>query len=116
MKVLLDENIDKKLKEMLSAPEIDCQTVRGAGYRGKKNGELLALAEVGYDVFVTMDRSLRKQQSFAGRRIALLLIRAQSNRIIKDVIPYRPEIRDALKSIKPGEFREVGWMSPATKA
>jgi len=114
MKVLLDENIDKKLKEILSTSEIECQTVKGAGYRGKKNGELLALADDVYDVFVTMDKSIRKQQNFVGLRIALLLIRAQSNRI-KDVTPYLQEIIAALQSIKPGEFREVGWVNPATK-
>jgi predicted nuclease of predicted toxin-antitoxin system len=112
VKVLLDENIDKKLKAMLSEPDIDCQTVREVGYRGKKNGDLLALVEGLYDVFVTMDKSIRKQQNLRGRQIALLLVRAQSNRI-KDVVPYVQDIKNALRNIKPGQFREVGWTKSA---
>ena len=81
MKVLLDENIDKKLKEMLISPDIECETVKGAGYRGKKNGELLVLAERSYDVFVTMDKSIRKQQNLAGWRIALLLVRVRQTEL-----------------------------------
>lgn len=72
LKVLLDENIDDKLKVLLSEPDIKCHTVKNFGHRGAKNGELLALAEGVYDVFVTMDKSIRKQQNLAGRRIALL--------------------------------------------
>jgi hypothetical protein len=108
LKVLLDENVDKKLRAKFADVDIDCKTVTGIGYRGKKNGELLALVDGVYDVFVTMDKSIRKQQNFAGRRIALLLIRAPSNRI-KDVLPYLHEIKDNLRQIKPGEFREAGW-------
>ena len=102
--------MDKKLRTLLQEPGIECQTVTGAGYRGKKNGELLGLADGVYDVFVTMDKSIRKQQNLVGRHIALLLIRAHSSRI-KDVIPYMQEIKDNLRNIKPGEFREVGWIA-----
>lgn len=115
MKVLLDENIDKKLKALLSERDIECDTVKDFGHRGAKNGELLAFAEGIYDVFVTMDKSIRKQQNLAGRRIALLLIRARSNRV-KDVIPYLREIKDNIRNIKPGEFREVGWIKPRGKS
>jgi hypothetical protein len=110
----LDENIDKKLRGKLADRDINCKTVADVGYRGKKNGELLALVDGIYDVFVTMDKSIRKQQNLAGRRIALLLVRARSNRI-KDVLPYLQEIKDNLRTIKPGEFREVGWAKTVSK-
>ena len=42
-KLLLDECIPKKLKSHLSG--CDCVTVPEAGWAGKKNGELLSLAE-----------------------------------------------------------------------
>ena len=114
MKVLLDENIDKKLRVKLADHDISCNTVTDVGYRGKKNGELLALIDGIYDVFVTMDKSIRKQQNLAGRRIALLLIRARSNRV-KDFLPYLQEIKDNLRKIKPGGFREVGWTKTVSK-
>ena len=42
-KLLLDECIPRKFKSHLSG--YDCLTVPGAGWAGKKNGELLSLAE-----------------------------------------------------------------------
>ena len=51
MKVLLDECIPRKFKNCL--PGHECQTVPIAGFAGKKNGELLRLAEAeGFDVFL----------------------------------------------------------------
>jgi len=43
MKLLLDECLLRKLKAQLGGHE--CMTVPEAGLAGKKNGELLALAE-----------------------------------------------------------------------
>ena len=48
----------------------------------QKNGLLLSLAEAaGFDVFLTMDRGLQYQQNLVGRVIAILIIRARSNRL-----------------------------------
>jgi len=43
MKLLLDECVPRKFKNHL--PGHECQTVPEAGLGGKKNGELLSLAE-----------------------------------------------------------------------
>jgi hypothetical protein len=43
MKVLLDECLPRKFKNHLT--EHECSTVPEAGWAGKKNGELLSLAE-----------------------------------------------------------------------
>ena len=43
MKILLDECIPRKLKDTLA--DHACQTVPEAGLAGKKNGDLLSLAE-----------------------------------------------------------------------
>jgi hypothetical protein len=79
MRVLLDECIPRKLKYSLLDQE--CQTVPEAGLAGKKNGTLLKLAEsAGFEIFVTMDKGLEYEQNLAGRSIALLILRAKSNR------------------------------------
>ena len=55
----------------------DCQTVPEVGMAGKKNGELLSLAEAaGFAVFLTMDRGLQYEQNLTGRNIAILVIRS----------------------------------------
>jgi predicted nuclease of predicted toxin-antitoxin system len=87
MKVLIDECAPKALKVALAASGFDCTTVLEAGWSGKENGELLALADASFDVVVTIDRNLRYQQNLTGRRIALLIVRARSNRVV-DLEPH----------------------------
>src|SRR5215475_11279 len=59
MKVLVDECAPKALKMALAASGFDCTTVQEAGWSGKENGELLALADASFNVVVTIDRNLR---------------------------------------------------------
>jgi hypothetical protein len=54
MRVLLDECVPRKFRNFL--PDYDCHTVPEEGLAGKKNGELLSLAEKsGFQVFLTRD-------------------------------------------------------------
>jgi hypothetical protein len=55
-------------------PGHDCRTVPDEGLAGKKNGELLALAEKqGVQVFLTLDRGLEYEQNLQRRRVAIIL-------------------------------------------
>ena len=99
-KVLLDECIPRKLKSYLSG--YDCITVPEAGWSGKKNGELLSLAENGgFQVFVSLDQGIEFQQNLTGRNIAVILLRAKSNRLA-DLIPLAGKILMSLSSIELG--------------
>jgi len=99
-KLLLDECIPRKLKSHLSG--YDCVTVPEAGWAGKKNGELLSLAEnAGFQVFVSLDQGIEFQQNLTGRNIAVILLRAKSNRLA-DLIPLAAKILMSLSSIEPG--------------
>lgn len=106
MKLLLDECVPRKFRNLL--PSHDCRTVPEEGLAGKKNGELLSLAEqAGFDVFVTLDRGLEYQQNLQGRIIAVVLIRAKSSRLV-DLLPLSPELLRVLRSVRPGELVKVG--------
>ena len=98
MKVLIDESAPKALKVALAASAFDCTTVQEAGWSGKENGELLVLADASFDVVVTIDRNLRYQQNLTGRKIALLIVRARSNRVV-DLEPHFPACMEALRTI-----------------
>ena len=105
MKVLLDECVPRKLKRALS--NHDCQTVPEAGFAGKRNGQLLSLAEsAGYELFFTLDKGLQYQQNMAGRSIAILIVRARSNRL-DDLLLLLESCLTAMNSIKPGEVIRV---------
>lgn len=106
MKILIDECIPRKLKLDLLAHGHECSTVQEAGFAGKRNGELIALAELSFDLFVTLDKNLQYQQNLAGRKISILIVRTKSNRIT-DIRPHLAACLVAMQSIRPGQIVEV---------
>ena len=107
MKLLLDECVPRKVKFLFADGGHECETVRDAGFSGKGNGELLALAEERFDVLITIDKNIRYQQNMTGRNIAVLIIRSASNDL-DDIRPHVPHALLALQSVKPGQIVEVG--------
>lgn len=77
------------------------------GWAGLTNGELLARAEVDFDVFVTVDTSLPFQQQLSKFRLATLLLRAPSNQLT-DLEPLIPLLLASLSKAKRGEVHVVG--------
>ena len=99
-KLLLDECIPRKFKSHLSG--YDCLTVPEVGWTDKKNGELLDLAQnAGFQVFVSLDQGIEFQQNLTGRNVAVILLRANSNRLA-DLIPLAGKVLMSLSSIEPG--------------
>ncbi len=107
MKILIDECAPKALKRTLAARGHECLTVQEAGWSGKENGELLALAEARFEVLFTLDTNLRYQQNLAGRRIAIVILHARSNRL-DDLSPHFPACVKILETIKPRDIVHVG--------
>jgi predicted nuclease of predicted toxin-antitoxin system len=106
MQILIDECIDERLRNFL--PGHNCQTARYAGLAGFKNGALLTAAEeAGFDVLLTVDHGMTYQQNLRGRRIAIVVFRAKSNRL-KDLLPHITATLVHLESIKPGQIVNVG--------
>jgi hypothetical protein len=104
MRVLLDECVPRILRKDLPGHEV--KTVVEVGWAGVKNGRLLQLAAGQYDVFLTVDRNLEYQQSFAGVPIAVLVVDVPSNDIA-DIRPLMPAVLKALPNVKPGTVTHV---------
>lgn len=64
MNILLDENLDWRLGQDLTAH--NTSAVSMIGWAGVKNGELLRRANVQFDVLVTMDKGIYHQQNISG--------------------------------------------------
>jgi hypothetical protein len=77
------------------------------GWSGKKNGDLLRLAENEFDALITIDTNLRYQQNLTGRKIAIVLLRAPSNRLAH-LKSHFDACEQALRTLKPGDFVEIG--------
>ena len=78
MKLLLDENLPKKLKLDFNTHEI--YTVKDMNWQGIKNGELLKLmVEYNFIALLTFDKNLQYQQNFAKYSIAVFVLQAEIN-------------------------------------
>ena len=99
MKVLLDECIAWRLSREIIGHDV--QTARQMGWTAIKNGELLTLAAVEFDIFVTVDRNLSFQQNLASHSIAVIILRAKTNRL-SDLQPLVARLLAAIESAKSG--------------
>jgi predicted nuclease of predicted toxin-antitoxin system len=78
MRLLLDENLPKRLK--LDFPEHEIYTVRDKEWNGIKNGELLKLLiENNFNALLTFDKNLQHQQNFEKYTIAVFVLSAKIN-------------------------------------
>jgi predicted nuclease of predicted toxin-antitoxin system len=107
MRLLFDECVSRLFKAGFAVHGHECFTVPEVGLAGRKNGELLTLAEDKFDVFVTIDKNIRYQQNLSGRKTAVLIIRARSSEI-DDLLRELPACIIALQSIRPGQVVEIG--------
>ena len=104
MRILLDENLNWRLERFLPGHEV--KSVPRIGWAGLKNGKLLARAEQKFDVLITMDGSMASQQNLARLRLAIVALRAPSNRL-QDTSPLMPKVLTLLPTLKPGRVVKV---------
>ncbi|WP_132051304.1 DUF5615 family PIN-like protein [Pseudocnuella soli] len=78
MKLLLDENLPKRLKN--DFPDHEIYTVRDKSWNGIKNGQLLALmVENGFHALLTFDKNLQHQQNFHKYTFSVFVLSAVNN-------------------------------------
>ena len=78
MKLLLDENLPKKLK--LDFPSHEVFTVREMQWNGIKNGALLKLMiENDFNALLSFDQNIQYQQNFAKYSITVFVLIAEIN-------------------------------------
>ena len=81
------------------------QSSRWAG-PGVQNGELLALAAVEFDAFITVDKNLSYQQNLTTLPVAVIVLDAISNEL-PALLPLVPALDRALSSLKPRTYIRV---------
>jgi hypothetical protein len=99
VRVLLDECLPRRLKRELVGHEV--RTAPEMGWASKKNGQLLALAQTNFDIFLTSDRNLSHQQNLSTFEIAVVVLIAPSNRI-DDLRPLVPQLLEILPNARLG--------------
>jgi hypothetical protein len=103
-RVLLDECLPHDLRHALAGFWVE--TADYAQVAGLTNGRLLDAIQGRFDVLVTVDSSLPRQQNLTGRGLSVIVLRAPTNRI-EDLLPLLPALLSALNSIKSEEVAHV---------
>ena len=100
MRILLDENLDWRLRRDLPGHQVE--SVPLLGWAGIQNGALLSRAvETGFELLVTMDGNMVHQQDIPSQGIAVVALRARSNRLA-DTRPLMPSLLSLLSDLRPG--------------
>jgi hypothetical protein len=102
MRILLDECVPSPMLSLLG--QHSCTTVQIRGWGGIKNGDLLARAEVEFDLFITSDQNIRYQQNLGGLSIAVLEL---STNDIGRIQTAAFLVEEAMAEIQPGEFKHL---------
>lgn len=105
MKVFVDECVDWRLSRDIAGHEV--KTARQMGWSEIKNGQLLALAQELFNVFVTVDRNLSFQQHLPAFSIAVIVMRARSNRL-SDLQPLVSTLLAQIETAPRGAVTYVG--------
>ena len=105
MRVLLDENLPHKLRQLFE-DNIEVVTVDYQGWKGKENGDLLSMAAVEFDAFITMDRSIPNQHNLTDINMGIVLLEAESNRF-EELAPLISQVNVALKTLENGQVVRI---------
>ena len=78
MKLLLDENLPKRLKFLFPLHQV--VTVRDMQWNGIKHGQLLSLMlDDHFDALLTFDKNMQHQQNFSKYTIAVFVLTGPNN-------------------------------------
>lgn len=105
MRILLDENLPKRLRfRLVSRIGIsDVKTVREMNWNGRKNGELLGLLTFnGFEVLITADKSLYKQQNLDKFAVTVIVLNVRTTKY-QDIQPILPKLYDLLDNLPIGK-------------
>jgi hypothetical protein len=91
VRILLDECVPWPMRHLLAGH--DCTNVQKQGWKGTKNGALLALASGEFDLFITSDQN-----------IAVLELSTNDLRRIRAAAAM---IQSEISKVKPGAYRRI---------
>jgi predicted nuclease of predicted toxin-antitoxin system len=98
MKLLLDENLPKRLK--IDFPDHEVYTVREMAWNGVKDVQLLSfLDKHGFHALLTFDKNIRYQQNFVNSGITIFILSAHINSY-QELTKLPPLVRHYLEKVK----------------
>lgn len=104
MRILLDNCVPADLAPHIRGHEL--ATAVAMGWAALDDQALLDAMAGRFDTLLTVDKSIPYQQALGGRPIAVIVMRARSNRV-GDLARLVPALQKVLRTIGQGEVREV---------
>lgn len=104
MRILLDNCVPVDLGPHIVGHEVT--NAVDMGWAQLDDGPLLDAMAGQFDVLLTVDKSMPFQQLLVGRPLAVIVLRARSNRV-GHLARLAPALLRALKSAESGDFLEV---------
>ena len=105
MKLLLDEDLPVDFRHHIAGHQVF--TVDYMGWKGTRNGRLLALAAAGgFDALVTGDKNIEFQQNLTTLPVAIVVLIAPTT-TLPDLVGVVPNLLSALATLAPRSLVHV---------
>ena len=105
MRVLLDECVPRRLKSDIAGHDVS--TVHDERWLGIPDRELLRRAEGRFDVIVTVDQGVPRQNPISRFSFSVVVLRARHNRY-RDLTPLIPHLLEQLPTLRAGMSVTIG--------
>ena len=98
MKILLDENIDVRFRNLFDIKSHQINTVRSMDWLGIKNGKLLDLLEKNsFDIFITADKNLPYQQNLTILPVCIIILNVKRN-LLTTITRLFPQVKELISA------------------
>ena len=106
MRILVDECVDWRILRDLTDHE--AKSLKQLGWEHIEDGALLSLAASQFDVFLTVDKDLPREQDIARFDIAVVVLRGRTTWLV-DLRELLAPLREALRNARPRELQILNW-------
>ncbi|MGH9799788.1 MAG: hypothetical protein ACRD82_05435 [Blastocatellia bacterium] len=110
MKILFDVCCPRQLRKFLPGHEVF--TAQEMSWRRLQNGNLLAQAQMLFDVMISTDSNIEYQQHLPDYDIGLIVLRSKSGKL-PELLTLVPDCLQAIEEIQKGEcfyiFTDEAW-------
>ncbi len=102
MKLIFDEDLPRDLPAYFESAEHKTVHVEELGWKGIRNGDLLARIEGEYDVLITGDTNMRFQQDLSRVDVAVLVLQPR-RKLLDELVALVPRALQAIETAPRGQ-------------
>jgi hypothetical protein len=111
VKILLDHCVPKPFRREF--PAHDVRTAGQMGWEDLRNGKLLAAASHSFDVVLTVDKNMKREQNLDMLPIAVIVLDVLRN-TPEELKPFAPFVEGVLPSLRAGKMVEINSAGQVT--